>query len=262
MKLHCTATNDLPGHSRPSDRRTASALLRARLGTGLLVAASLALMSPPAALAQADDAAGTSYLSDRDWTSMTNGWGPVEKDKSNNEQAAGDGAALTINGVTYPKGLGVHAPSDLRYLLSGACTSLMAVVGVDDEKGAEGSVVFQVWTDGVKQYDSGVLTGPMPGAEVTVSLIGVTEIALIVTDGADGTWSDHGDWADVRITCGGDITVPTVPTVTTSNPAVGAGEVAVNGIVPGALPERAAAEQNGPPSASLSAVPSRTNSRD
>ena len=29
------------------------------------------------------------YLSDRTWTSMANGWGPVEKDRSNGEAGAG-----------------------------------------------------------------------------------------------------------------------------------------------------------------------------
>ncbi len=43
--------------------------------------------------------------------------------------------------------------------LGGACSVFTAVVGLDDEVGANGSVVFQVWTDGVKRYDSGVMTG-------------------------------------------------------------------------------------------------------
>ena len=51
----------------------------------------------------------TRYLSDLTWTSATNGWGPVEKDKSNGEQAAGDGRTITLNTVTFAKGLGAHA---------------------------------------------------------------------------------------------------------------------------------------------------------
>ena len=49
------------------------------------------------------------YLSDLTPTSAANGWGPYEKDMSNGEQAAGDGGPLTIRGVVYAKGLGVHA---------------------------------------------------------------------------------------------------------------------------------------------------------
>ena len=53
---------------------------------------------------------------------MTNGWGPVEKDRSNGEAGASDGEPITLNGVTYAKGLGAHAASDVRYALNGACS--------------------------------------------------------------------------------------------------------------------------------------------
>jgi hypothetical protein len=215
-----TLTDCDPATGRPVGRPFPSTLWRARLGTGLLLAASLALMSPPAALAQLEGARLTTYsLSDRSWTSMTNGWGPVEKDRSNGEEASGDGALLTLNEVSYPTGLGAHAPSDLRFALNGVCTTLTAVVGVDDARGREGSVVFQVWTDGVKQYESGVMTGSMPGANVAVDVFGTTELALIVTDGGDGNWSDHGDWANVRVSCGGDATHPAVTAI---SPGAGA----------------------------------------
>ena len=67
---------------------------------------------------------------------MTNGWGPVEKDRSNGEAGASDGGTITLNGVTYAKGLGAHAASDIRYALNGACSVFTAAVGVDDEMGA------------------------------------------------------------------------------------------------------------------------------
>jgi hypothetical protein len=41
------------------------------------------------------------YLSDLTWDSATNGWGPVERDKSNGGLSAGDGRSITLNGVTY-----------------------------------------------------------------------------------------------------------------------------------------------------------------
>src|SRR4030095_6410355 len=48
------------------------------------------------------------YLSDLPMLRAKNGWGPIERDKSNGEQAAGDGRTITLNGSTYAKGLGVH----------------------------------------------------------------------------------------------------------------------------------------------------------
>jgi alpha-galactosidase len=40
-------------------------------------------------------------LSDLSSTSDVDGWGPVERDRSNGEQAPGDGKVLTIGGATY-----------------------------------------------------------------------------------------------------------------------------------------------------------------
>jgi len=145
----------------------------------------------------------TRFVSDINWINAVNGWGPVERDRSNGEAGAGDGQTLTIAGTTYVKGLGVHAYSEIRYQLDAVCTAFTAVVGLDDEVGGNGSVVFSLWGDGTQIYNSGLLTGSSPGAPVSVPLHGIRELALIVTDGGDGPAFDHADWADVKLTCGG-----------------------------------------------------------
>ena len=63
--------------------------------------------------------AGTDAVSDLPFLSATNGWGPVERDTSNGEQAAGDGQPITIDGVTYAKGLGTNSISDVEVYLAG-----------------------------------------------------------------------------------------------------------------------------------------------
>jgi hypothetical protein len=151
----------------------------------------------------------TSYVSDLTPTSSTNGWGPVEKDRSNGEQGTGDGRTITLNGTTFAKGLGAHAASDVRYALS-SCTSFTAQVGVDDEVGTNGSVVFQVFGDSTKLYDSGVMTGATPTKSVNVDLTGKTQLGLVLTNGGDNVNYDHGDWADAKITCGNRVPVPTI----------------------------------------------------
>jgi len=103
----------------------------------------------------------------------------------------------------YAKGLGAHAASDVRLALGGACTSFSASVGVDDEEGARGSVVFQVWADGVKLADSGLMTGSSATASLSADLTGRSALQLVVTDGGDGGDYDHADWADAKVTCGG-----------------------------------------------------------
>jgi hypothetical protein len=132
---------------------------------------------------------------------QVNALGPVEKDRSNGEFAGGDGRTITLNGVTFAKGLGVHANAELGYYLGGNCSSFTAQVGLDDEVGPNGSVVFQVWGDGAKLYDSGRMTGSSPTGQVNVSLVGRSELRLRVTDAGDGSNYDHADWAGPILTC-------------------------------------------------------------
>ena len=162
--------------------------------------------------------AGTQYLSDLAWTSMTNGWGPAEKDMSNGETAAGDGVQLRLNGQSYAKGLGVHANSDVRYALGGTCTQFTADVGVDDEIGDAGSVVFQVWADGAKLWDSGPMTGASATTPAAVNVTGKQQLQLVVTDGGNGGGYDHADWAGARVACG-STSGNTPPRATISTPA-------------------------------------------
>lgn len=145
--------------------------------------------------------AGGGYLSDLPQLTASNGYGPVEKDTSNGESAAGDGHPLTIGGEVYVKGLGVHAASAVEYYTGGACATVTARVGVDDEKGAKGSVAFEIWADGAKAASTGVLTNAMAAQPVSADVSGAQVVRLVVTDGGDGVDSDHADWADLRITC-------------------------------------------------------------
>lgn len=139
------------------------------------------------------------YLSDLTETYSVNGWGPIEKDKSNGETGAGDGNTITLNGVTFTKGLGVHAYSEVRYNLNRAYSRFRSTIGVDDEVLTRGSVVFEVWGDGVLKYRSPTLTGSSTSIAVDVDITGVNELKLICNDSGDGKDSDHGDWADARV---------------------------------------------------------------
>lgn len=131
--------------------------------------------------------------------SASNGWGPYETNKSNGGQAAGDGNTLTLNGATYPVGLGVHANSSLVYNVGAQCNSFTAQIGVDDEVGSNGSVVFQVFVDGVKRFDSGTMTGSSTTQSVNVDIRGAEKLKLVVTDAGNGIDYDHADWADAKL---------------------------------------------------------------
>jgi hypothetical protein len=160
----------------------------------------------------------TGYLSDQQWLEAQNFWGPVERDMSNGEQAAGDGHTITIGGVTYAKGLGVHALSDILFYNGGHCSSLTSDVGVDDEKSGAGKVDFQVWADGRELADSGPVTWQDGPKTLTANLGNTDFVHLVVTNSDDGTTNDHADWAGVQVTCGGQTSV-TGPVVGGTVPA-------------------------------------------
>lgn len=165
----------------------------------------------------------TSYVSDRPWLSAANGWGPIERDTSNGEQAAGDGHPLTIGATVYAKGLGVHPASDVAVALAGQCRTFTAQVGVDAEELAAGpsSVQFQVLVDGVSRYQSAVLTNTTPATPVSVDVTGALTLDLVVTDGGDGNSYDHADWADAKLACLPDTTAPTIASVNPVDAATG-----------------------------------------
>lgn len=141
------------------------------------------------------------YLSDLcDTGDATNAWGPVERDLSNGEQEGGDGGPIILQGRVYDKGLGMHAPASVGYALGGQCTRLLATVGIDAEMKSAGSIVFEVWGDGELLLATETLTGASPVVPIDLDISGVEELRLVLNeDGGNG--SDHGDWAEARVTC-------------------------------------------------------------
>ncbi|APU12383.1 MULTISPECIES: NPCBM/NEW2 domain-containing protein [Actinoalloteichus] len=158
---------------------------------------------------------GTSYVSDLPFLSSSNGIGPVERDLSNGAIGEGDGHPLTVNGVRYDKGLGTMAPSETVVHLGQNCTRFAASVGVDDRapqssqnrpddgRGDGGDVVFQVWADDEKVWDSGVVHAGEGARDMDVHLNDAETLRLVVTDGGDENWWDYADWGLARVTCGG-----------------------------------------------------------
>jgi hypothetical protein len=141
------------------------------------------------------------YVSDLEWVDASNGWGPLERDMSNGEKASGDGVTITLNGRTFDRGVGAHAPSRVRLDLEGRCESFLADVGLDDEVGNRGSVIFRVVGDGEELFTSGVVLGARDAVPIYVDVTGVETLDLVVTAGGDGNGWDHADWADARLAC-------------------------------------------------------------
>ncbi|MEL6820790.1 MAG: NPCBM/NEW2 domain-containing protein, partial [Calditrichota bacterium] len=142
----------------------------------------------------------TIYLSDLNWVGTPiNGWGPVEKDRSNGERGATDGNVITIEGQTYAKGLGAHATSEIIYNLNAGYDVFKSDIGVDDETCGAGSIQFFVYLDGQLEYESPVLTQADPAVSIEIPVFGVNELKLAIGDAGNGIGCDHGDWADARL---------------------------------------------------------------
>jgi hypothetical protein len=113
--------------------------------------------------------------------------------------------------------LGVHAKSEIVYNLAKQFQRFVADVGVDDEVAeGQGSVVFEVYADGRKMFESTRMTRGMSARRVDLTVTGVGLLKLVVLDAGDGIGSDHADWGGARVYRVGD----TPPPVVTPPPGV------------------------------------------
>jgi NPCBM/NEW2 domain-containing protein len=171
---------------------------RAQAG-GIDVGAFEVAAPPPSPTPSIEGA--VAYAGDLPWLHPQNGWGPPEVDRSNGERGADDGNPMRIGTTAFEHGIGAHAPSRITIELDGRCSVFLADVGLDEEVGDRGSVVFEVWGDGEQLATSGLVRGPQTAVPVAADVTGVTRIALVVTDGGDGNAYDHADWGDARLSC-------------------------------------------------------------
>ncbi len=152
---------------------------------------------------------GTLPLSHHAWLDAASGYLVPRVDRDD----AG-GGPLVMNGVTYPTGVGTASPSTIDYYTGGNCTTLSATVGIDDSANFDpsgGTATFQVYGDGVKLYDSGLVTRPTTH-DISVNLGSAKVVSLVVGDGGDGGYNDRTDWGGLEVTCGAPAaTVPNGP---------------------------------------------------
>ncbi|MFI5616623.1 sulfatase-like hydrolase/transferase [Streptomyces sp. NPDC051567] len=143
------------------------------------------------------------YLSDLPWVSAVNGWGPVEIDRSNGRKEAGDGTPIAFGGVTYAKGLGVHAPSEIVYHLGGRASRFTALVGIDDfskKQSPSGATRAVVRADGRTLLTTPTLTGASGPTAIDLDVRGVRLLHLVVEDANTNSAFDHTSWARPHVT--------------------------------------------------------------
>jgi len=143
-------------------------------------------------------AAETVPLSALDLSKMSAGWGEPQVDRNCTEKP------MAIAGKRFDRGVGTHADSALHVRLDGQTERFTAWVGVDDSAGGRGSVRFQVYADGQKRFDSGVMKGGQGAKRVDVALKGARRLLLLVNSAGDDVHYDHADWADAAFVVAGE----------------------------------------------------------
>ncbi len=113
---------------------------------------------------------------------------------------------LRVGKVTYSRGIGVHAPSEVVIDIGGAFARFKAEVGMhgisaDRKSDASkvGSSTFIVEGDGKVLYESPVLREGDAPIAVDVAIPGVKRLALKTTNGGDSNYDDLGTWGNARL---------------------------------------------------------------
>lgn len=148
---------------------------------------------------------GTNYLSDQQPIYAYTGSGTIVPNESVG------GSTITVGGVPYAKGIGVNSYSGVEYNLGGVCSRFQATIGIDDEVGNSGTVIFQIFADGTPIYDSGVMTGSSAPQTIDLDVTGVRRLTLGVGSADDGTSNDHADWANALVIATNTPQVPETP---------------------------------------------------
>lgn len=135
------------------------------------------------------------FLSDRPELirSATVGWGKLGFD------VTARGELITMAGRTFAKGIGHHANGEILVMLDGRFSHFEAEVGLQTHPSGAGSVIFRIFVDKRKAFDSGVMRQGDGVKSVQVSVAGARELRLEMDDAGDGFTRDMGNWGNARL---------------------------------------------------------------
>ena len=130
------------------------------------------------------------YLSDVvDYDSITTGW------KTPGKNVSCEGAQISIGGVKYEKGVGLHANSEIVYNTDKKYSRISGVAGIDNEVSG-GNALFQIYADNKLIYERELSGGQADAFDLSISSV---EKLRLVTDANGNNSQDHTDWADVKL---------------------------------------------------------------
>nr|WP_051065717.1 NEW3 domain-containing protein [Micromonospora lupini] len=102
---------------------------------------------------------GQVWLSDQQWTGESNGWGRSRRTAATARTPAATATRCVSTGSPTTRVSAGPRCRSSRWTWAGGAPRSAPTSGVDDETGSNGSVVFEVWVDGVRKAQTGVLTG-------------------------------------------------------------------------------------------------------
>lgn len=133
--------------------------------------------------------ATTTELSELDLTGIKQSYGMP---KVNEDVESG---IIIIGGQRFESGVGTHANSSWTLPLDKKATRLSGHVGVTDVSNRlKGSCEFTIVSKDKVIWKSGVVREGDAAKPIDISLVGLDEITLLVSESNDGGDSDHGNW--------------------------------------------------------------------
>lgn len=137
------------------------------------------------------------YLSDIKADTLSQGW----EGKTPGLDVSIEGNPITVGGVVYKKGLGLHADSEAVYTLNQNYTRFQAVAGIDGEvNGHPADSIYRVYAtiNGEEKliYEKNITSGM--SEKIDLSVRGAEKLRL-VTDSNGVNSNDHTDWADAKL---------------------------------------------------------------
>lgn len=107
---------------------------------------------------------------------------------------------LRIQNQAFSRGLGSHANGEILVALDGDFKSFDAEIGVQWMGGkTPASIVFQVFVDDQKKFDSGVMRENDPPRHMSLDVQGARRLKLVATNAGDGIQYDCANWAEARL---------------------------------------------------------------
>jgi hypothetical protein len=115
---------------------------------------------------------------------------------------------ITIAGRRYLRGLGANAPSRIAVSLNGEYQRFQSWVGLDSAVMANymdrSAVACEVWVDGQKRWDSGVVKNtdpaqPVKWVDLDVAGAKVLELVVVAQDTQGHFAQNLSDWAEARL---------------------------------------------------------------